>query len=235
MANSASALGSLVNIIVDPKKALTDIRGHNGWLWYPLLTVVLVGVVMQLWYLHSVDFNWLVDQTLASKAADMTADQLRTARERMTPGSFNLFAVVGTVVFIPVWYLVQALYFFMTAKLGGYQEQSYGSWLSFISWTSFVGILGFVASAAFLATSGSRQVSPVAIDITSLNTLLFHVAYAQKGQALLSSLRLTSFWSWALMVVGLAQWTGKSLGRSALIVLLPYAIGYAIWALIAFL
>lgn len=234
-ATQASAFGTLLNIFLEPKKALADIRGHNGWLWYPLVIVVVLGVVMQLWYLHSVDFNWFVDQTLAPKAADMTADQLRAAHERMTPGSFNFFAVVGTLIAIPVWYLIQALYFFMVAKLGGYQEQSYGTWLSFISWTSFVGLLGFVASGVFLATSSSKQLSPVAIDVTSLNTLLFHVGYAQKGQALLSSIRLTTFWSWGLMAVGLSQWTGKSLGRSALVVLTPYVVGYMIWGLIAFL
>ncbi|HEV2111229.1 MAG TPA: YIP1 family protein [Gammaproteobacteria bacterium] len=235
MSTSASALAALINIFLEPKKAMEDTRGHVGWLWYPLIIMLVVGTGFQLWYLHVVDFNWFVDQTLAPKAADMTADQLRTARERMTPGSFSFFAVLFSTVGVLIWYAIQALYFFMVAKLGGYKDQAFGHWFSFICWTSLVGLLGFIASGVFLLTAKNGQISPVAIDVTSLNTLLFHVDFGHKGQALLSSLRLTTFWSWGLMAVGLSQWTGKSLGRAAAIVILPYAVCYLIWALIAFL
>lgn len=235
MNSNASAFATLLNIFIDPKKALEDIRGHAGWLWYPLIIMVVVGTGFQLWYFHVVDFSWFVDQSLAPKAAEMTADQLRAAKERMTPGSFSFFTVLFGTVGVLIWYALQALYFFMAAKLGGYKDQGFGHWFSFISWTSVVGLLGFAASAAFLLTAKDSQISPVDIDVTSLNTLLFHVAYAHKGQALLSSLRLTTFWSWGLMTLGISQWTGKSFGKSALIVLLPYAVCYLVWALIAFL
>jgi len=235
MSTEASAFATLLNIFVEPKRALEDIRGHVGWLWYPLIIVLAAGVATQLCYMHVVDFNWFVDQALAPKAADMTADQLRAAHERMTPGTLNFFAVAGIVVGVPVWYLLQALYFFFAAKLGGYQDQGFGQWFSFVSWTSFVGMLGFVASGVAILLAKNGQISPVDTDVTSLNTLLFHVPFGHKGQALLSSLRLTAFWSWGLMILGLSQWTGKSLGRAATVVLLPYAAGYIIWALIAFL
>lgn len=233
MDTQPTVLGTLVNIFLEPKKALGDIRGHNGWLWLPLIIVVALGVGFQLWYLHIVDFGWLVDQTLAPKAADMTADQLRAAHDRMTPGSFTFFGVVGTLIGVPVWYAIQALYFFMAAKLGGYKDQAYGTWFSFISWTSFIGILGYVASGAYLLSTSSRQISFVDVDVSSLNTLLFHVPYAHKGQALLSSLRITTLWSWVIMTLGLAQWTGKSVGRAAFTVLLPYVVCYVIWGVIA--
>jgi len=235
MSAATSAFATLLNIFVEPKKALADIRGHVGWLWYPLIIMVVVGTGFQLWYLHAVDFNWFVDQTLAPKAADMTADQLRAARERMTPGSFKFFAILFGTMGVFLWYALQALYFFMAAKLGGYKDQGYGHWFSFISWTSLVGFLGYVASGVFLLTAKNGEISPMDIDVTSLNTLLFHVPLAHKGQALLSSLRLTTFWSWGLMAIGISQWTGKSLGRAAVIVLLPYAVCYLIWALIALL
>ena len=235
MSTEASAFATLLNIFIDPKKALEDIRGHAGWLWYPLIIMMVVGTGFQLWYFHVVDFSWFVDQSLAPKAAEMTADQLRAAKERMTPGSFSFFTVLFGTVGVLIWYALQALYFFMAAKLGGYKDQGFGHWFSFISWTSVVGLLGFAASAVFLLTAKDSQISPIDIDVTSLNTLLFHVAYAHKGQALLSSLRLTTFWSWGLMTLGIAQWTGKSLGKSAIVVLLPYAVCYLVWALIAFL
>lgn len=234
MDNNVSAIGSLLNIFVDPKKTLSDVRGHTGWLWYPLLLVLLADAVLQVWYATRVDVAWFAEQTLAPSAANMTADQLRAAQARFSTGSMMFFGVVGIVGFF-VWYLLQTLYFFFAAKIGGYQQQGFGSWLNFVSWTSFPAILGVLATVIFMLTTSSRQISPVDIDVTSLNTLLFHVPYAHKGQFIASSLRVTTLWSWALMTIGMSVWTGKSLGRSALVVLLPYAILYAVFILIAVL
>jgi hypothetical protein len=226
--SNPSALGSLVNIFLEPRKTLQDIRGHVSWLWLPLLIVLAVNIVFQVWYATRVDVSWFADQTLAPSAANMTADQLRTAHDRFSQNSMIVFSVIGGLGFV-VWYLLQALYFFLVAKVGGYQQQGFGSWLNFISWTSFPAILGFLASALFMLTGSSRQISPVDIDITSLNTLLFHVPYAHNGQFIASSLRITAIWSWVLMVIGMSAWTGKSLGRAALVVLLPYTVLYAIF------
>lgn len=234
MDNNASAIGSLLNIFVDPRKTLTDVRGHNGWLWYPLLLVLVANAALQVWYAQKVDVSWFAEQTLAPSAANMTADQLREAQGRFSTGSMMFFGLVGNV-FIFGWYLVQALYFFLAAKVGGYQQQGFGAWLSFISWTSFPAILGVLATAIFMLTSSSRQISPVDIDVTSLNTLLFHVPYAHKGQFIASSLRITTIWSWVLMTIGVSAWTGKSIGRSAVVTLLPYALLYAVFVLIAVL
>lgn len=231
---SASALGTLLNIFLEPKKAMEDIRGHNGWLWYPVLIVIVLGALFQLWYANRIDVAWFADQTLAPKAAEMTADQLRDARARFTTGSMEFFGILGTVGFF-VWYLLQALYFTLIAKMGGYKEQGFGTWLSFISWTSLPAVLGLVVSGAYMLTTSTRQLSPVDIDLVSLNTLLFHVPYGHSGQFIASSLRLTTIWSWVLMIVGMSVWTGKSVGKAAMVVLAPYAVMYAVFVLIAIL
>jgi hypothetical protein len=234
MNEQSSAFGTLINIFLEPKKALNDIRGHNGWLWYPLLIGLVLGGLIQVWYANRVDVSWFADQTPAPKAAEMTADQLRDAHARFTPGSMMFFGIVGTVGFF-IWYLIQALYFMLVAKTSGYKEQGFGTWLSFICWTSFPGVLGLIATGVYMLTSSSRQLSPVDIDIVSLNTLLFHVPYAHTGQFIASSLRLTTIWSWVLMVIGMSAWTGKSMGKSAVVALAPYAVMYVVFILIAVL
>lgn len=227
-ATSPSALGSLINIFLEPRKTLEDLRSHASWWWLPLLLLLVLSMAFQVWYASRVDISWFADQTLAPSADKMTADQLRDAHARFTPVSMIVFGIIGSV-FIAVWYLIQALYFFMAAKVGGWQQQSFGSWLNFISWTSMPALLGFVASAAYMLSTSSNQISPVDIDVTSLNTLLFHVPYAHNGQALASSLRITTLWSWALMVIGLSAWTGKNVVKSAIAVLAPYLLCYAVW------
>ena len=231
-ATTPTAFGSLVNIFLEPKKALDDIRGHNGWLWLPFLLLIVLGVAFQLWYLSSVDHDWFVEQILAPKAASMTADQLREQRARMTPGSMNVFTIIFSILIPSVWLLLQALYFFMLSKLAGYKEQGFGSWFSIVSWTSMPALVGFLASGVFLATATGRQISPVDIDVTSLNTLLFHVPFGDKWQTLLASMRLTSLWSIVLLVFGFSSWTGKSVKQSIVPVLGVYAATMAIWTII---
>jgi hypothetical protein len=225
---SPTAFGSLVNIFLEPRKTLETVRNHTSWWWLPMLLVLTFSILFQLWYANRVDVSWFADQTLAPSADKMTADQLRDAHARFSTGSMMVFGIIGSVVFM-VWYLIQALYFFLVAKVGGFPQQGYGAWLNFISWTSMPAVIGFIASAAYMLSTSSRQISPVDIDIVSLNTLLFHIPYAAKGQALASSLRLTTIWSWALMVIGVSAWTGKSTGKSAVVVLAPYAVCYALW------
>ena len=228
MDTNTTAWGSLLNIFLEPRKTLETLRAHASWWWVPMLLVLVLNILFQVWYANRVDVSWFADQTLAPQAANMTADQLRDAHARFTPTSMMVFGLIGSVIFM-VWYLIQALYFFMVAKLGGWQQQGYGSWLNFISWTSMPAVLGFIASGAYMLSTSSNQISPVDIDITSLNTLAFHVHYAAKGQALASSLRLTTLWSWGLMVIGISAWTGKTLGKAAVAALAPYVVGYAAW------
>lgn len=227
MTTQSSAFGTLINIFLEPKKTMEDLRGHVAWLWLPLLLVVGLSCLFQVWYATRVDVSWFADQSLADSAANMTADQLRDAHARFTTGSMIFFGLAGSLIGVTVWYLMQALYFFFVAKIGGYTQQGFGAWLNFICWTSMPAVLGLVASAAYMLTTSSRQISPVDIDITSLNTLLFHVPYAHSGQFIASSLRITTIWSWVLMIIGLSAWTGKNMKQAAVVVLAPYAVMYA--------
>ena len=226
--SNASAFGSLVNIFLEPTKTLGDLREHASWWWLPTLLILVLSMLFQVWYANRVDIAWFADQTLAPQAANMTADQLRAAHDRFTPTSMMVFGVIGSV-FLVVWYLIQALYFFFAAKVGGWQQQGYGNWFNFIAWTSLPGVIGFVATAAYMLSTSSRQISPVDIDVSSLNTLLIHIPYAHSGQALAQSLRITTLWSWALMVIGVSAWTGKDMVKSAIATLTPYILCYAIW------
>lgn len=139
--------------------------------------------------------------------------------------------LVGSAVFVPLWisimYLLQALYFFLECKTGGYGEQSYGKLFGFSVWTSFPIVLSTIASGiAYLFAS--PQTSYYALDVTSLNALLFRLPLGHPLMSVAASVHLTTFWALGLMSVGFVQWTKKSLGQSALIVLAPCIIIYAV-------
>ena len=102
-ASNPTAFGSLLNIFLEPRKTLEELRGHASWWWLPLLLMMVLFLVFQAWYSSRVDISWFADQTLAPQADKMTADQLRDAHARFTPTSMMVFSVIG-VVFVVIFH-----------------------------------------------------------------------------------------------------------------------------------
>jgi hypothetical protein len=44
------------------------------WLWWPLAAITLGTAALYYWYYATVDFNWLMERTLAA-SPDLSADQ----------------------------------------------------------------------------------------------------------------------------------------------------------------
>lgn len=226
-----TALACLGNIFVDPKKALQDILPHGRWAWYPLIIAIAVSIAFTVWYFSTVDMGWFSNQMLASMSGKYSNDQLDVIRQGLTRNRFLTFGVIGGSLGLVVILLLQALYLFFVAKISGYEPQSYGKWLSFSIWTSFPNVLVTIAAAVAYLFS-SPQTSYYAVDVTSLNTLLFHLPLSHPLAGIAASVHLTTFWCLALMIVGLSLWAKKSLGKSAVIVLAPWVVIYALWIIV---
>jgi hypothetical protein len=227
-----SALSCLINIFVEPKKALIDIKGHARWLWYPFLIMMLVTTAFGVWYYMTVDIGWMADQILSTMSAKMDADKLEQVRHSFTRGRFLFGAIIGGTVVIGLIYVIQALYLFLVSKVAGYEVQEFGKWFSFTAWTSFPAVLAPVAQTVSYLFSPNKQVSLYQLDVTSLNTLFFHLPMQSHWFTTVYSLRLTLFWTLGLMVYGFSIWTRKSLPKSAVVVLAPYVIIYGLIVII---
>lgn len=226
-----TALACLGNIFVDPQKALQDILPHGRWLWYPFVITIVLSVIMIIWYFSTVDMNWLGQQTLAQISGKTSADQQQAILSSMTRSRFLTFGLVFGIAITIILWLLQALYYFFVAKIGGYEQQSYGQWFSFSVWTWFPNIIATIATGiAYLFSS--PQTAFTSIDVTSLNTLIFHLPDSASFASVARSVHLTTFWVLGLMTVGFALWTRKSLGRSAVIVLAPWVVLYALWFIV---
>lgn len=227
-----SALACLGNIFLEPKKALQDIRAHGRWLWYPFIISIVLSVILIIWYFSRVDMNWLGQQTLAQLSGkNLSTDQQQAILGSLTRSRFLTFGIVGAVMVSIILWLLQALYYFFAAKIGGYEEQSYGQWFNFTIWTWFPNVVATIA-AGIAYVFASPQTAFQSIDVTSLNTLFFHLPpYAGLG-SVANSVHLTTFWTLGLMIVGFSLWTKKTLGKSAFIVLAPWVVIYAIWIIV---
>ncbi len=233
--SNASPFATLGNIFVDPAKAYDDIRGHNRWLWWPLLIMIAATAAFTAWYFATIDIHWFMLQSLQSNsmlASKISAEQMQQMADHATRTSPLIGGVIGTILGLPIAYAVFALYYFLAAKLAGYEVQGYGSWYSFVSWSNFPAIVSTLVSALVYLLHGSHQIMMQDLDLTALNALLFHLTPGNSWYTLVSSLRLTTFWVIGLSIFGLARWTRRGMGHSAFVVLLPYVVIYGIWILV---
>lgn len=233
--STSSPFATLGNIFVSPAQAFDDIRSHNRWLWWPLLITIAVTAAFTTWYFATIDIHWFMLQSLQSNpmlAGKISAEQMQQMADQATRTSPLISGVVGTILGLPIAFALFALYYFFAAKLAGYEVQGYGSWYSFVIWSSFPGIVGTLVSALMYFMRSGNQVPLQNIDLTSLNTLLIHLAPADSWYTLISSLHLTTFWVIGLTIFGLARWAKRGLGHAAFVVLLPYVVIYGVWILI---
>lgn len=229
MNSNASAFSTLLNIFIEPKKALEDIRGHAGWLWYPLLLAVGALVITFVYYYGTTDWDVIRQQQAdILNTYNLTRDQINQSLANLTRTKLILQTGIGVTIFIVLIYLIQALYLFLAAKVTGAEVQGYGAWLNFTAWTYFPSFLGSLAALAANIAYGNQSTF-AALDVTSLNTLIFKLPIDNTWFALANSLHLALFWTFALMAVGFAAWTKKSIGKSATIVLAPHVLIYGIW------
>ena len=233
--STSSPLATLGNIFVAPAQAFDDIRGHNRWLWWPLLIMIAATAAFTGWYLATVDIHWMTLQALQQNSmvtSHMNAEQIQQIADNATRTGSLVGGLISSVLILPIIYAIAALYYLLAAKVAGYDVQGYGSWYSFVSWSNFPAVISVLVSALVYLVRGNHQVLAQDLDLTGLNTLLFHLTPDNSWYAMVSSLRLTTFWVIGLSIFGLARWTRRGLGHAAFVVLLPYVVIYGVWILI---
>lgn len=233
--NTSSPLVSLCDIFVAPSHVYDNIREHTSWLWWPLLLMVIVSVSFAAVYVSTVDVHWVMLQTLqhsAMIAGKLDAAQIQKIADQSTRSGMLIQSSVGAVFGIPLIYAVLALYYFLAAKVAGYEIKRYGQWFNFTAWSNMPAFISTIVSALVYLLRGSHQVLATDIDMTSLNALFFHESIGDSWYSLLSGLRLTMFWTIGLSIFGMSRWTRRNMRNSAAVVLLPYVLIYGTWILI---
>ena len=94
-----------------------------------------------------------------------------------------------------------------------------------------MGIFGVLAAFATIFMADSNQLSQQSLQVLSLNSLLVHATPGEPWFTWASSLTLINFWTFFLMSIGFARWTGVSIVKSSIIACLPWVLIFGIWAL----
>ena len=231
--NSYSIFNAMVDIIAAPGKALDEIKSHTSWLWWPLLISILLASGLMLYYYSWVDFPWLIEETIRQLPAEDRAEAAGPVRQFMSVGTSSWTTVVAITVMSLVIYAVQGTYLHLANKLTTGAEVGFGQWFSLSIWTSFVGVFGALAAFVVILMADSNQLAGEKLQVLSLNSLIVH---ANPGDPLFTwanSLTLINFWTLFLLSIGYARWTGATIVKSSIIAVLPWALIFGVWGLMA--
>jgi len=231
--NSYSMFNAMVDIVAAPGKALDEIKSHTSWLWWPLLISILLASGLMLYYYNWVDFPWLIEETIRQMPAENRAEGADVIRNFMSVGTSSWTTVVAIVIMSLVIYTVQATYLHLANKLTTSAEIGFGQWFSFSVWTGFVSVFGALAAFVVIFMADSNQLAGDRLQVLSLNSLIVHASAGDPLYTWASSLSLINFWTIFLMSIGYARWTGAAIVKSTIIAVLPWALVFGIWGVLA--
>lgn len=231
MSNSNyGVMNALVDIIASPSRAWDEIREHTGWLWVPLILLIVVTSAAFTYFYMWVDYDWFVEETIRSMPAETRAEAAPGVRQFMSP-AFSIGSTVAAVVFMTVIInLILAVYYLLVSKIATHSEIRYGQWFSLSVWAGFPGIFSALAIFVVIFLADSNQVSQTELSPLSLNALFFHQEAGDPWFTWSSSVNLIMVWTLFLAGLGISRWTGSSLIKGLVIAALPFVLIFGIWA-----
>jgi hypothetical protein len=229
--NNLALAGTLATA---PSTAFAELRERPRF-WFPLLILVVAAAGLVCWYYSIVDVEWFKDTVFGSnpKFQQMSEEKRALAFSMYTRKTLLLGSVVGAVILVPIFLVLQGLCLLVVAKVTKL-PQGFKHWFALTCWSSLPVLLGSVVAAILLLLRDTPQVSPGVLQALSLNELLLHVPVDGPGYSLLGSLTIPGFLAWILMIIGVRTWSQRSWVFSALFILLPVVVIYGIWAFLAF-
>jgi hypothetical protein len=210
-----SALGRLVGVFVSPVRTFGAIARKPSWLVPLLLWTSLSFLVGQL-VVTRMDLRRTIRDGAERRGQEMTEAQIERAVEQSRKVSWIFEAI--PVVIPALLSVIVAGALWMACQAFGWElkfRQSYGV-------TIHAFLPGIVLSVALLAMLWNREsIDPGTVgDLLPSNPgVLVSAKTAKALHSLLSSLDLMSFWTMALLVLGLSAATGAPRGRMAGLVL----------------
>ena len=225
-------LQNLLDIYAAPTAVFERLKTRPSW-FLPLLLVIVAIASIQIGYVMTTDYGYLVDQLVEQSLArnpNARASEVRAAMENLNPSLIAISASTATAVAVVVLTCLYAGYLSFLAKFS-VQELGYRHWLAMGAWANMPTLLVALAAWVVMLSSINGQVPQAALQPLSLHSLL----NLDGNNSLLQNLSLPQFWSMALLVIGYRCFTDTSWTRSAIATLAPYAVIYGIWALFVFL
>jgi hypothetical protein len=225
---SMSSLAIAWSVLIEPSRAFAALRNRPVF-WFPLLALVVVNVLVLLWYFGIVDYAWLTDQMVQGQPHAQAANS--QAAPLVSKGALMGSLLASVILGMPLMRVLEATYFSLACKIVDVQL-GFRHWLALACWTAWPYIISIIVMMQPLLMHRDGQIAFDALNLLSLNELIFHVPQTSSWHGLASTLTILHPWVWALTVLGVRQWSGRSIGFSAVLALLPEVLLYGGWAIV---
>jgi hypothetical protein len=226
-------MSHLLNIFLDPGKVFAELKDRPTWL-LPMAIVLLMTLASLAAYFFTVDPDWFVDNTIRQALAqnpEISRADLEPARQFMTPAFAGTAGLVFGGIFLVVVYLVMAVYYLLAGKVTG-NAIGFRHGLALTAWSSMPLVIGAILLIVGVFTGDNR--TPMEdLQLLNVHPLLVDVPMDSPWASLARGFSLLNFWAWFLAALGWKTWSRGSWGGAFAVVLLPPALIYGIWALIA--
>ena len=189
-----------------------------------------------LYYFMNVDFAWMIEQMVNAQSvgkSDAEREGMQKAMGMMSPMVMGASSIAGMVIGISFFYSILAAYLMLVNKLLDSDNLGFKAWFAFIWWCSIPSVFTALASLMNVMLANNGQITFEAVNPISFNNLFLHLVPSDPLFGPLNTWDPMMIWSMVLMVFGFSQWTGKSLVKSAAIVLAPSLVIYGTWIAIA--
>ena len=237
MNQSTSALSALVDIFVDPKKAIEGLDANPSWFWMPLILLIVVPTSAVIYYFYTIDILWVYDQGIIQTAAlgiEIPEEAVEQGRKEATASGMAIQNSIGTIIAPFVIYSIVALYYNIVNKFTMNDTRGFKNWFALAVYAHAPVILATIVAILYYGVIGDDQMGLEEMQFFSANSLLTHLAANEAGSSLFGSITPFTFWTIGLFTVGLMTWTKRTLAKSLMITSAPYVAIYGVWAYIAF-
>ncbi len=217
----------LVRLLAEPGTVARDIQQRPA-LWFPLVVHMLVIAGFWIGYFQFLDFNWYRDHGGLIPTESMSADE-----REFIDTYFNaklmcaLFAggeiawSLGTLVF-------GAAYLSLWARLRNETHTAYSVWLGVLAWLSLPSLVVYLSMATVFFMAANGQIAPEALDVLNPAAWL-NLPTDHDWFGLLSSLKLFSLLSLALICAGTAALLEKPITAAGIRITGPLILVYSAW------
>ncbi len=230
----AGLLDTTINILVSPREAFIELKQRPRKL-FPLVLLLGSTSVALLLYFYVVDFDWYIDDILATENID--EDQLEQSREAMTSVGKNSFMMIGILtgtVSALLLYALQAGYLSLISALTG-DGQKFSNWFSLVLWTALPNLFAVAGMFVTIMLSTNGQLSLYDLNPLTLTSLGMESSNSSLN-TIFSLLNLTMVWSITLTTMGYRQWLDISMSKAIAVIASPYLLMLmlVVWANSAF-
>ena len=247
-------MNEFLDIFANPKSLFSAQKDDSNW-WKPALVAVLIAVLSGLIVTSQVDQAAIAQAAVDAQIQTMkdagVPEESIAAMEDAAEQSAQLVAdanplllyggeAAATVLAFLFLLVVLAFYYWIVGKIVGTEDIFFSDWLALVSWGKLPATVVGGVVIAIVALLMSTNTDPNAFNIFaiaayidlpgSVGNLANPISAITAG--IVWSLDVLVIWSVVLMTIGFREFTGKSTGVSAAVVLGPYVVFYGLFMLL---